>query len=119
MILLAWCPISIFRFGWDFNRLDPRTPGLNMMGQRLPETNPPYRSLGLHFRPQVVELLFTSPCWFFSYTATIPNIKKPNGIERDRKISLHDSGVATLSRDVKSKLVQVPSPNQIDADLKV
>ena len=115
-MLLAWYPISIFRFGWGFNRLDPRTPGLNMMGQRLPETNPPYRSLGLHFRPQVVELLFTS---FFFYTATSPNIKKPNGIERDGKISLHDSGVATLSRDVKSKLVQVPSPNQIDAGKKV
>ena len=58
-------------------------------------------------------------CWFFSYTATSPNIKKPHGIERDRKISLHDSGVATLSRDVKSKLVQDPSPNQIDAGIKV
>ena len=46
-------------------------------------------------------------------------MKKPNGIERDRKISLHDSGVATLSRDVKSRLVQVPSPNQIDAGIKV
>ena len=99
MFLLACYPASLCRFGWGLNRFDPRTLGPNMMGHKLPKTNPQYRSPGLHFSPRVVELLFIRSCWsFFSYTATSPNIKKPKVIGKDGKISLNDSTAPNLWR---------------------
>ena len=112
-------PDKYLSFWLGLQQVRPKNPRSKHDGPETSRNQPTVQVPGFALQTPSSGTAVHKSLLFFSYTATSPNIKKPNGIERDRKISLHDSGVATLSRDVKSKLVQVSSPNQIDAGIKV